>query len=185
MQIPIPERLDGDRVALRPLTADDAEAYAGGFLDDPDLGRLLGIEEDPSAEQAATRAASAPEQAAAGRGLQLAVCDPDTGAFVGSVLLHSVAERHRRCEIGFWLIPAARGQGLAPEAVSRFVAFIFDELPIDRIEMTTTPDNAHARRLAARLGFSEEGMFRKRNVERGVRVDLVTFGLLSQDWHGL
>ncbi len=29
------------------------------------------------------------------------------------VLLHSLDERHRRCEVGFWLVPAARGNGLA------------------------------------------------------------------------
>jgi RimJ/RimL family protein N-acetyltransferase len=50
------------------------------------------------------------------------------------------------------------------------------------MEMATTPDNAPSRALAARLGFIEEGLQRKRNLERGVRVDLVVFGLLARDW---
>ena len=38
--------------------------------------------------------------------------------------------------------------------------------------------------LAARLGFTHEGVLRARNVERGRRVDVVWFGLLREEWAG-
>jgi RimJ/RimL family protein N-acetyltransferase len=182
MRIPVPGRLQDSHVVLRPLAVEDGPDYASAFVEDPDLGRLLGFEQDPTAEQVSERAAKAVEGAEAGRWLELAVCSAQADSFIGSVLLHSADERHRRCEIGFWLVPSARGRGLARAAVARWVSWIFDELPIDRIEMTTTPDNTATRRLAARLGFSEEGVLRGRNLERGRRVDLVMFGLLRQEW---
>ena len=36
--------------------------------------------------------------------------------------------------------------------------------------------------LAERLGFTQEGVLRKRNVERGQRVDVVWFGVLREEW---
>ena len=43
MRIDVPETLPGD-VLLRRLRPDDAPAYAAAFGDDPELGRLLGME---------------------------------------------------------------------------------------------------------------------------------------------
>ena len=66
-------------------------------------------------------------------------------------MLHTLAWRHRRAEIGYWLVPAARGRGVGRTAVSLLVEWAFDELELERIEITTTPDNgrrAGARRLA-------------------------------------
>jgi RimJ/RimL family protein N-acetyltransferase len=48
--------------------------------------------------------------------------------------------------------------------------------------MTTTPDNAGVFALAERLGFMHEGVLRKRNVERGERVDVAWFGVLREEW---
>jgi RimJ/RimL family protein N-acetyltransferase len=172
MPIELPETLQADGVLLRRLRVDDAPAFAAAFRDDPDLGRLLGIDQDP--DEASVR-----ERAAAGRRNALAI---DDGGFAGEVLLHSDDEHHRRCEVAFWLVPAARGRGLGSRAVALVVAWAFAELELLRIEMTTTPDNAAVFGLARRLGFTQEGVLRKRNVERGQRVDVVWFGVLREEW---
>lgn len=125
MRLPIRERLEGRGVVLRPLRPGDAGPYAAAFADDPELGRLLGVEDDPTPGQIAEKPASIEEGAAAGRRLELAIA---------------------------------------------------------RVEMTTTPDNGPTRGLAAHLGFTEEGLLRGRNLERGQRVDLVMFGLLRAEW---
>ncbi|MDQ6817782.1 MAG: GNAT family N-acetyltransferase [Actinomycetota bacterium] len=182
MHIEIPKRLEGEEILLRPLRVGDADAYAQAFVEDPELGRLIGFEEDPTADQIAQNVAGAADGAAAGKWVELAIGLPADESFRGSVVAHSFSEEHRRCEIGFWVVPSARRFGLATAALSRFLDWTFDELPIDRVEMSTTPDNRGTRGLAARLGVTEEGTFRKRNVERGKRIDLVTFGLLMRDW---
>ncbi len=61
--IDIPERLEGDRVVLRPLETGDADADAQAFADDRELGRLLGFETDPTADQVAAGLATAAELA--------------------------------------------------------------------------------------------------------------------------
>ncbi len=184
MRIELPESLTGDGVVLRRLRADDAEAYAAAFRADPDLGRLLGMEEDPGAAAIRERAERLPEHAADGKVVELAVSDEAGGAFLGSMILHSFDWQHRRCEVGFWLVPAARGRGVGSRAVALAVSWALGELDLLRVEMTTTPDNAAVFALARRLGFTHEGVLRLRNVERGVRVDVVWCGVLREEWAG-
>jgi ribosomal-protein-alanine N-acetyltransferase len=184
MRIELPKTLaDGD-VVLRRLGACDAEAYVAAFREDPDLGRLLGMEEEPDEAMIRERAAGLPERAAEGNVVELAVSEPADDAFLGSMILHSFDWRHRRCEVGFWLVPAARGRGIGSRAVALAVSWALDELDLLRVEMTTTPDNDAVFALARGLGFAHEGVLRKRNVERGVRVDVVWFGVLREDWAG-
>jgi RimJ/RimL family protein N-acetyltransferase len=171
--IELPQRLSEGGVVLRRLREDDAAAYAGAFRDDAELGRLLGTDEDPDEKSVRERL---------GRTSELAVADPETDAFWGTVILHSYDKRHRRCEVGFWLIPAARGRGVGSAAVLLIVSWAMRELDLLRVEMTTTPDNAGVDALAARLGFTREGVLRKRNVERGQRVDVVWYGVLREEW---
>lgn len=182
MRIEVPQRLLGDGVVLRPMTQQDAAAYARAFQEDRDLGSLLGIEEDPGEQQVRERIETQAERAEAGRGIELTVADPADDGFLGSVVLHSVEPVHRRAEVGFWLRPGARGRGLGAAAVAVAVSWAFRELDLLRVEMTTTPDNPAVPALARRVGFVHEGILRARNIERGRRVDILWFGLLREEW---
>jgi [ribosomal protein S5]-alanine N-acetyltransferase len=178
VRIDLPGTLSGDGAALRRLRPDDAPAYVAAFRDDPELGRLLGMEQDPDEASVRERAERLPALAAEGKFVELAIGEP----FAGTVSLHSIDAHHRRCEVGFWLVPGARGRGLGSRAVALAVTWVFGELDMLRVEMTTTPDNAAVFALARRLGFTQEGVLRKRNVERGQRVDVVWFGVLREEW---
>jgi RimJ/RimL family protein N-acetyltransferase len=184
MKIDLPATLTEGDVVLRRLRAEDAETYVAAFGDDPELGRLLGMEADPDVAGIRERAERLPGLAADGKLVEFAVSEADADAFLGSMMLHSFDTKHRRCEVGYWIVPAARGRGLGSRAVSLAVSWAFGELDLLRVEMTTTPDNAAVLALATRLGFAHEGVLRKRNVERGRRVDVVWFGVLREEWAG-
>lgn len=180
--IHIPELLvDGD-LALRPMRAGDAVALAQAFSEDPDLGRVLGTEKDPD-EKTLRERIDRREQGTSTNGVvEFAIVDAGTDACLGSMLLHSFDASNRRGQLGFYLIPGARCVGRGTRAVGLAVDWLFRDLDLLRVEMTTTPDNSAVLRLAARLGFAVEGTMRARNVERGARVDVLMFGLLREDW---
>lgn len=177
-----PSRLVGDRVVLRPLAERDVGAYARWFSDDPQLGIQLGLDHDP--DEAAVRAliSGSAAREASGEGLTRAIADLDGDDLLGALMVHSVSWENARCEVGFVVAPHARGRGIAGEGVALVLDWVFSELRFARVELTTTPDNEAARRLALRLGFTLEGTLRSRDVERGRRVDIVWFGLLRDDW---
>jgi [ribosomal protein S5]-alanine N-acetyltransferase len=173
----VPVRLAGDGVVLRPLRPDDARAFAGAFADDPQLGAWVGFEEDPD-EDWFRDSLERDERP----GFQLAVTASGSDAFLGLVIVHHVEAEHGRAEVGFWLVRAARGDGLGRRAVGLLVDWLFDHPWLRRLELTTTPDNTGAVALAQSLGFTREGVLRQRRVERGKAVDIVWFGLLREEW---
>jgi RimJ/RimL family protein N-acetyltransferase len=66
--------------------------------------------------------------------------------------------------------------------VSLTVSWVFKNLDLLRVEMTTTLENPAVPALAKRLGFTHEGTLRARNIERERRVDILWFGLLREEW---
>jgi RimJ/RimL family protein N-acetyltransferase len=178
-----PARLQDGPVALRPPEDRDAPGFVRAFADDPGLGARIGVEEDP-ADEALVRArfASVRERAAAGRGLELAIASAPDDRFLGSLLFHTFAWRDRRCEVGYWLVPQARGRGLGSRAVALGVGWAFGALDLLRVEMTTTSDNAAVDALARRLGFTREGVLRSRAIERVRPVDIVMYAMLRHEW---
>lgn len=175
-----PERLEADGVVLRAMHEPDAAVLAQAFVADRDLGRLLGSEKDPTEQELRAKVG---RRAEPGRAVvEWTIADPQTDACLGSMLVHSLDTHHRRAELGFYLIPEARDRGTGSRAVARTVRWLLEDLALERIELTTTPDNQALRRLALSLGFVEEGTMRSRNLERGARVDVVFFGLLRDEW---
>jgi RimJ/RimL family protein N-acetyltransferase len=172
-----PALLSGEGVTLRPLRPDDAPAFAAAFVDDPELGSLVGFEKDP--DEAWFRDSL---DGAQRLGFELAVTAGGSDAFLGTVIVHHVEADHGRAEIGFWLAPGARGAGLGTRAVTLLVDWLFGHRWLRRLELTTTPDNEGALALAESLGFTREGVLRQRVVERDRAVDIVWFGLLREEW---
>jgi RimJ/RimL family protein N-acetyltransferase len=173
-----PEALAGDGVRLRSLREDDAPTYAAAFRDDPELASAIGAARDPTEARVRELLAGADDR----EGFELAITTDGSDAFHGLVAVHHIEPEHGRAELGFWLVPRARGTGLGVRAVAVVVSWLFEQAGLRRIEMTTLPENAGALALAQRLGFEQEGVLRQRDIERGRPVDIVWLGLLRDEW---
>lgn len=172
-------RIEGDGFLLRPERMEDAPAWARAFVDDPQLAVDWGIEETPDEALARKWLAEHAALWQAGEGRHFAVDDPADGSFAGGVNFHHIEPAHRRAEVGFWLVPAARGRGIGSAAVAAACRWAFGHFGLVRIEMTTLPDNEAALGLARKVGFQREGLLRNRNFERGEQVDIVMLSLLA------
>jgi RimJ/RimL family protein N-acetyltransferase len=182
--IQVPDRIEGRAVSLRPLAERDVPVWATAFADDPDLGPAWGIEEDPGEAELRERIGSLEVAAAEGRAVEMTIASRDD-QLIGTVVLHSFDWRHEHAEVGFWMLSGQRGRGLGAEGVGLMVDWAFSELGLYRVEMITLPDLPHiaaVRALAARLGFREEGVMRKRNFERGRRLDTMMLAVLREEW---
>ncbi len=115
------------------------------------------------------------------RSWELAIADGESDAFLGTIMLHSCDWKNRRAETGFWIVPAARRRGVLSRALALVLAWAFDELALERMEMTALPENEAVPRIAERFGYGFEGTMRRRNFERGRRVDLLLWGLLRDE----
>ncbi len=179
-----PDSLDGlsdGVVSIRLVTVEDASAFAGAFRDDPTLGVMIGNEADPTEADIVSRVEAGASEGTRTSRLH-AIASADTGEFLGGIGIYRVDAMHGHGEVGFWLTAAARGHGAGTRAVRLVTDWAFDTLGVHRVEITTTPDNTATLRLAAGLGFREEGVMRERNLERGGRVDVVMMAVLESEW---
>lgn len=104
------------------------------------------------------------------------------GALAGMMGLHRLSQGSG--ELGYWMTPAVRGQGLVSEAARCVIDWGFsrDGLGLRRIEWRAVVDNPASHRVAQRLGFRYEGRVRAALVNgAGVRADGLIAGLLAED----
>lgn len=83
--------------------------------------------------------------------------------------------------ISFWLVPEARGRGLATRSVQLLTRWTFARLGAARIELWIEPGNERSRGVAERAGFIREGLLRSAGVRDGRRFDKEVFSLLVDD----
>jgi RimJ/RimL family protein N-acetyltransferase len=171
-------RIHGEGFYLRPDDPDDAPAVARAFAEDPHLAVDWGIDETPDEALARRWLTERAELWEKGEGRHLAVVETEGDAFAGGVNFHNIRDDHKRAEVGFWLAPWARGRGLGSAAVAAACEWAFERWQLNRIEMTTLPDNDAALALGRKLGFTREGLLRQRNFERGKHVDIVMLSVL-------
>ena len=175
-------RLDDGRVVVRTLQESDIEAYLLAFDEGESLLNLIGYEAAPSRERVerwlGENWIGRPEWA-----WEFVVADRKSDAFLGSIMLHSLDPKNKRAEVGFWIQANARGRGVGSAALRLMLDWGFSDLGLERIEMTALPENENVPHIAEKFGFTYEGRLRKRNHERGRRVDLLIWGLLKDEHH--
>ncbi len=105
--------------------------------------------------------------------------DTATGRRLGRVGLglHEFGE----AEIGYWVDPASRRGGVATKAVRTLTERAFATLDLEIIEWRAEVGNVASRRVAEKAGFLIKATLRKRQVHRGVRVDVWVGSLLGYE----
>ncbi len=102
---------------------------------------------------------------------------------LGVISLRTAEQDPGLAAVGFWLRPEARGRGAATIAVQLIARWAFDELGVQRLELTTAPENVASQRVAERAGFTREGVLRALTAatKNDGRRDSVMFSLLPSD----
>ncbi|MET7512492.1 GNAT family N-acetyltransferase [Streptomyces sp. NPDC005480] len=81
----------------------------------------------------------------------------DTGEVVGRMGLRSVSLHEGVAEVAYWVLPAARGAGVAPRAVAALSRWALDEVGFHRLELQHAVGNMASCRVALKSGFALEG----------------------------
>ncbi len=84
--------------------------------------------------------------------------------------------------IGFWLGKSFQGRGIMTRSCSALIDLAFDELRLNRIEISCAVENRRCRMVPERLGFKQEGVSRQREWLYDHFVDTVSYSMLASDW---
>lgn len=136
--------LDGDGVRLRRWRPEDAPAVEA-IQGDPIVARWSAM----SGEDATAWIA---RQVSRTDGVSLAITAPADDRAVGKAALGDHDAVARRAELSYWLMPDARGRGLATAACRTLAAWGFRTLGLEVILLDIDADNRPSLAVARRLG---------------------------------
>jgi len=140
--------LRGGGVVLRPWSLADVPAVLAAATD-PYIPEVTTVPATGGAVAAQAYVARQWDRARSGQGYSFAICEPDTA--VGQIGLWP---RDDVASVGYWLVPAARGRGLAARALDVLVAWATAN-GHDALELFVEPWNEASIATARRCGFVE------------------------------
>lgn len=111
------------------------------------------------------------------------IADKETGRLIGTIGFASWNPRHGRGEIFYYLAREAWGKGLTFEAAREVVRFGFDQMGLNRVEATVSPNNPASARVMEKLGMKQEGILRESYNIKGVYMDHLIYAVLRRDWN--
>ncbi|MGI8411483.1 MAG: GNAT family N-acetyltransferase [Solirubrobacteraceae bacterium] len=173
--LPAQPLVDGP-TQLRPWRDSDLGALVAA-CQDPEIARWTAVPSPYGETDARAYMLQRYEAVHAGTTAPFAIVDP-AGQLLGSVSLLRPAWEHARAEVGYWLAREGRGHGHATRAVRMISAWGFTALALERIELLAATGNLASQRVAARAGFTREGILRSYMRGRDGPQDMVMFGLL-------
>jgi ribosomal-protein-alanine N-acetyltransferase len=103
-----------------------------------------------------------------------AICSLDSQIFYGAGGLNDICLKHRKAEIGLWLLREYWGQGIMKQAMQLITIYGFDQLNLHRIEGFVDADNNNCRRAMSKLDFEFEGTMKECEfkTDRYVSIDI-------------
>ena len=178
-----PVTLEGRHIRLEPLSLDHCDELfeAGG---DESIWRWNPRYSIRNREDMRGYIDSALQMQAAGRSLPFATIEKGSNRAIGSTRYAEVDTAHRRLEIGYtWIMPAWQRTAVNTEAKYLMLCHAFETLGCVRVQLRTDVLNERSRRAIARLGATQEGIFRNDMIPAtGRRRDSIYFSILDGEW---
>lgn len=103
------------------------------------------------------------------------------GLVVGRVGIGGVSLEEARAGVTYWVLPEARGAGVAARALRAVSDWAFDAAGFHRLELEHSTKNPASCRVAAKAGFLPEGTKRARALHFDGWHDMHAHGLLADD----
>lgn len=155
-----------DGLLLRPWCPADAPAVLSAFSD-PTIQRWHMRRAD-SEEEAASWIEQWTSAWYTETDIHWAIVRPGTEGrdeVLGRIALRGLIPQVGYAECAYWVLPAARGRGVAPLAVGTVRRWAFDEgTGFERLELVHSLVNEASCRVAAKAGFPLEGIRRRGNL---------------------
>jgi ribosomal-protein-serine acetyltransferase len=118
-----------------------------------------------------------------GRAYDFAIRYPDEPDYhVGNVSIWYVSPQNRIGEVGYWIRSGRTDQGIGTEATARILQIGFEELNMHKIVLRIAAGNLGSERIAAKLGFSKEGLLREEVKVGTTWLDHTIWSLLENEW---
>jgi aminoglycoside 6'-N-acetyltransferase len=175
--------LTTDRLLLRPFRPPDAAAFSD-YRSDPAVAQYQGWDAPFSLEDADQFIAHMESvvPASPGNWYQLAIQKKGDSVLIGDCAFCVRAEDGQQARIGYTLARPHQDRGYATEAVSRLLAYLFEEIGLHRVTALCDVENSASFRLLERLGMRREAHFIENAWFKNRWSSEYEYALLAREW---
>lgn len=107
------------------------------------------------------------EKRLAGTAFTFTIIDEATKKVIGTTTLFDIDNTHKRLEIGFtWLTPACWGTAINTNCKYLLLAYCFEQLVMNRVQLKTDNENLRSQQAIERIGAKKEGILRNHMVRK-------------------
>ncbi len=105
--------------------------------------------------------------AAEGRSMSFRITDGASGATLGHIGIGEISRPMKLAHVGYWVLPEARGRGVATRALLLASRWACTELALHRLELGHAVGHDASCRIAEKAGYVAEGTLREAMFEQG------------------
>jgi RimJ/RimL family protein N-acetyltransferase len=184
--VPLFEELRGERILVRPYRESDAQDLYEAMVESRDHLRpwMPFADAHQSVDESRHWIIQQMAKWLLREELMLGIWEQTTGRYLGSTGLDPHDWEIGYFEIGYWIRSSAQGHGYISEAVRLLIAYTFDTLKANRIEIRCDELNTRSAAIPKRLGFVVEGRLRNQLAASDGRLrTTLVFSLIPEDRH--
>lgn len=169
-------RIESDRLFLRPLTMQDAQVIFENFT--PTITRYTTPSSPKEISETETFLRGTIQKRQDHRELVMAICNRNTGEFLGVCGLHEIGKKHP--ELGIWIKESAQGNRFGREAITALVNWGQQHLTYEYLVYPVDRNNIPSRKIPESLNgeIFKESLGNKMD---GGTLDLVFYKILNQE----
>lgn len=101
---------------------------------------------------------------------------------VGRIYIYNIDFLNERGEFGIIVEKSYSGQGIAYKASQLLFNYVFTNLKINKIYLLVFSENERAKKLYEKLGFEQEGYFKKEVFKNGKFQNVIRMALFRDEW---
>ena len=175
------QRIETNRLILRPFTVDDAQAMFDNWASDPEVTKFLMWPTHTSVEISRMVLKDWVGSYDDKEYYQWAMELKETGTPIGSISVVSQNPRVCSAEIGYCMGKTWWHQGIMSEAVTAVIDFLFVEAGFNRLEARHDSRNPHSGNVMKKCGMTYEGTARQADWNNQGICDTAHYAILRSD----
>lgn len=173
--------LETDRLILRQFRYEDAEKMFQNWASDAEVTRFLTWPPHPDVDCTRAVLDSWIERYSDLSYYNWGLEWKGKGEILGSISVVKLNEKIEAADIGYCMSRAWWGQGIMPEALRAVIAYLFDEVGLNRIAACHDVNNPKSGRVMQKAGMKLEGIWRAAGINNLGICDEVWYSILRTE----
>jgi len=172
--------IEGEKVSLAPLTAEDAKACYEWFVD-PEIRKFVSSHALPNTFEKSRNFIE--EMNVSNNDVLLGIFTRPDGEYIGNIALHGIDRDNSNAFFGIVIGNSKNhGKGMGTEAVRLLLLYAFRNLGLNMVFLNVFADNVRAIRSYEKLGFKKCGTLPKGFRRDGEFIDCTIMAVLASEF---